>query len=217
MAWRARISVARIAKCMNCPERHLRDFILGHERVAQASNGVELLPQILVVGLISAYDAFLASLLRVVINRRPAIVLTSQKQLTFEELLHFPSIEAAKSALIDREIETVIRKSHHEHFDWMQRQLSVNLKQGLPIWPRFVELCERRNLFTHTGGVVSSQYLENCANHKADVSGVRLGARLSANGQYYRCAVEIVQEIGLKLCYVLWRKFDSENIDKADG
>jgi hypothetical protein len=147
------------------------------EMVKSAVRGGRMLPEVVVVGLISAYDGFLSSLLRVVIDKHPEIVLTSQKELTFKELLEFRSIEEARSTLIEREIESVIRKSHHEQFDWMEKHLDVPLRKGLAVWPKFIELCERRNLFTHTNGIVSGQYIKNCCDNKCNVSNIKIGKK----------------------------------------
>jgi hypothetical protein len=180
------------------------------------AGGARLLPEVVIVGLVSAYDGFLASLLTAVIERHEEIVLTSQKQLTYKELSEFKSIADARTALIEREVETVIRKSHHEQFEWMQQNLSVPLKKGLTVWPRFIELCERRNLFTHTNGVVSGQYLKVCGEHKCNVSDVQIGQKLKVSSTYYGHAAETIYEIGLKLCYVLWRKFNKPETGQAD-
>jgi hypothetical protein len=111
----------------------------------------------MIIGLVSAYDAFLANLLRAIITRHSDIVLTSDKTIRFSELASYSSIDDARTALIDREIESVLRLSHHEQFDWMEKIFHIKLRVKLPVWPRFVELCERRNLLTHTAGVVSKQ------------------------------------------------------------
>ena len=94
--------------------------------------------------------------------------------------------------------------------------MGLNLLAGLTVWPKFIELCERRNLFTHTGGVVSQQYLSICADHKCDITNISLGQRLRVQPKYLRGAIRIVYEIGIKLLYVLWRKFDPKNIGKID-
>jgi len=194
----------------------LPQFAKRSEKVIAAVKGSKLIPEVLVIGLISAYDGFLASLLKVIIASHPEIVLTSQKELTFKELLEFSSIQEARSTIIEREVESVIRLSHHEQFDWMQKHLDVKLKEGLNAWPKFIELCERRNLFTHTGGIVSSQYIRNCQFHNCDISGISVGQKLAANGKYFREAVNTIYEIGLKLCYVFWRKFRMDETNDAD-
>lgn len=194
-----------------------REFVIRQEQIVSAAEGLRLLPNILIIGLISTYDAFLASLMRVVCSKHPEIVLTSERQLTFKSLLEFSSIDDARRSIIDREIDAVIRRSHQEQFDWLEKHLSVKLRDKLTIWPDFVELCERRNLFTHTGGVVSAQYIKNCNDHKYKRTDIRIGQKLSADAKYFRSSVAIIHEIGLKLCYVFWRKFDGREVDEADS
>ena len=135
--------------------RHYREFLIRDDEVNAARFGAKNLPEVMVIGLISTYDAFLSDLMRAIAKKQPQIFLTVDKVIKFSDLTSFTSIEDAKISLIDNEIEGVIRESHHEQFEWMQKRFAIELKKELPIWPRFVELCERRNLFTHTGGVVS--------------------------------------------------------------
>jgi len=193
-----------------------REFMICRDEVAAARLGARHLPEVVVVGLISTYDAFLADLLRVVAKRQPGTFLTPDKTLKFSELTNFSSIDEARSYLIDKEIESLIRQSHHEQFDWMQKRFDVKLCENLPVWPKFVELCERRNLLTHTGGIVSKQYLEVCKEHKCNIEKVALGEKLTVNAEYFREAVGIIYEIGVKLCHVFWRKFAKEERKEAD-
>jgi len=120
--------------------------------------------------------------------------------------------------MIDRAIENVIRSSHSEQFDWMEKRFSISLRNSLPVWPKFVEVCERRNLLTHTGGVVSQQYIDNCKHHKCDVpADIALGDTLPVDRKYFAEAVNAIYEIGVKLCHVMWRKFAPEEREAADS
>ena len=188
-----------------------------NDEITAMKEGARLLPEVMVIGLVSCYDAFLSQLIRVVLNKQPEIVLTSEKTIKFSELSTFSSIEEARATLIDREIEAAMRDSHHEQFSWMESRFSIRLREELPVWPRFIELCERRNLLTHTGGVVSAQYLANCKAQKVDVTGIAVGSKLTVNSRYFSEAVNIVYEIGTKLCHVFWRKFAEEERKEADA
>ena len=194
-----------------------REFQVYNEEIHAVIDGAIHLPEVAIIGLVSTYDAFLGRLLHVVLNMHPEIVLTSQKEITFAELLQFGSIEEARSALIDREIEAVIRSSHQDQFSWMEARFSISLRKDLSVWPRFIELCERRNLLTHTGGVVSAQYLANCKAHKVDLSDVSVGTKLPVDSDYFSGAVGIIYEIGVKLCHVFWRKFAEKEREQADN
>src|SRR5262249_20380427 len=157
--------------------------------------GTAQLPQVMVVGLVSAYDAFLAHLLRAVFSIHPETVLTSEKSIKFSDLINYSSIEEARSSLIEREIDTVIRSSHHDQFAWMEQRFSIPLRDNLAVWPKFIELCERRNLLSHTGGTVSAQYLAVCKAHGVDVVGLKLGQKLIVTSEYLAEAVRTVYEI----------------------
>ncbi|MHA6730169.1 hypothetical protein [Devosia sp. A369] len=117
--------------------------------------------------------------------------MTSEREIKYSDLLSFASLEEAKYSLIDKEVESVLRNSHHEQFSWMENKFGMTLKNGLDIWPDFVELCERRNLLTHTGGYVSQQYLNNCAAHSHKCS-AKLGDKLETDAAYFKRAVQII-------------------------
>jgi hypothetical protein len=197
----------------------IREWRVYREETEAGLRGAKHLPEVMLIGLVSAYDAFLGKLLRVVFSRFPEMVLGSDdKTITLAELSKFDSIDDVRASLIEREIESVLRDSHHGHFDWMQKKFKISLRNDLLVFPKFVELCERRNLFTHTGGTVSAPYIANCKQFGADLDGVKIGDQLSVDAAYYRVAVNVVCEVGIKLCYVLWRKFaqaDQEEADKA--
>lgn len=177
--------------------------------------GARHLPEISTIGIISSYDAILTDLLKVVFKLKPEIIMTSDREIKFSDLVEFGSIEEARESIVSQEIEGAIRQSHHDQFAWMERKFGMPLTKNLEVWPDFVELCERRNLLTHTGGVVSRQYLKNCEAHgkKCDL---KPGDRLEVDVQYFRSAIEIVSEVGFKLIHTLWRKFSPSEREAAD-
>lgn len=93
----------------------------------------------------------------------------------------------------------------------------MTLTKNLDIWPDFIELCERRNLFTHTGGVISDQYIKVCRQHGCIVEGQTPGQTLQVDRKYYDHAVEVVLEFGAKLVQVIWRKLLPEDINAANS
>lgn len=174
-------------------------------------------PRALHVSLVSAFDAYLGDLLRSIFYLKPDLLQASQRELTFSELMCFESIEKAREYILEKEIESVIRESHAKQFDWMESRFGIPLRKGLACWPTFIELTERRNLFVHCDGTVSSQYLDVCKRHSIDTSAAKLGSRLEVNAKYFIEAFECLYEIGVKLAHVLWRKFDESNLVQSDS
>jgi hypothetical protein len=86
------------------------------------------------------------------------------------------------------------------------------------VWPLFVEVTERRNLFVHTDGVVPHQYLDVCERSSCTVAeDICLGKSLSITREYFTAAYECLYEIGVKLAQVLWRKLEPDKIRSADA
>ena len=151
---------------MHAINRLFRDV----ERTSAAST---LLPRSFLVSLVSHYDSFLGLLIETLFLSKPEIVNNSDKILSFSELMGFGSVEAARDHVIEKEIESVLRKSHAEQFDWLETNFKIKLREGLPVWPEFIEVTERRNLFVHTGGQVSAQYLKICRIHGVPCESLR--------------------------------------------
>jgi len=169
------------------------------------------------MGLIGAYDVFLSNLIRLIFTARPELLSTSERNISLKDLIEIGSIEAARERIIEKKVETVIRKSHPEQIEWLAGKLNVPLTKDLQIWPEFVELCERRNLLTHTSGIVSAQYLKVCQEHGCSVEDTQVGHKLKITAPYYRNAVQIIREFGMILIQVVWRKLTPEDINSADS
>ena len=176
-----------------------------------------LLPRSLLVSLISQYDAYLGRLIRHIILCKPEILNGSEKNLSFATLISFKSIEEAREHILEKEIEGVLRLSHADQFEWMEKKFGLPLTKNLKSWPLFIELTERRNLFVHTDGVVSSQYITTCKNHNYPIDvDLNEGQRLGVPQEYFQKAHAIILEIGVKLGHVLWRKIFPNDREKAD-
>lgn len=131
--------------------------------------------------------------------------------------MEFADIPEAREYLVEKEVESVICKSHVEHFAWLEKKLKTSFNKNLRSWPNFVELTERRNLFVHTNGVVSSQYLQVCKQHKCGMNpNIRTGTSLGVSREYFESAHGCLYEIGFKLAHVIWRKLQKEEIAQID-
>lgn len=191
-------------------EKHIKDL-------TASSLAVKKVPQIFFCALIHQYDAYLGKLLRVAFFVKPELLNASQRQLSFEELMKLNSIDAAREYLIEKEIESVIRESHDSQFSWMENRFGLVLRKDLPIWPTFVEMTERRNLFVHCDGNISSQYLSVCQKHSVNFEEqCAIGEQLEVTPQYFNRTVDCILEMGVKLGHVIWRKLQPDALANAD-
>lgn len=187
-------------------------------RVHKAGLAMTLVPRGLLVALVSQFDAYVGGLIRQLFKMREEIITASERNLTLSELIQFKSIDDAKEYIVGKEIESVLRESHTEQFAWLEAKFNLPLRKDLPVWPTFIEVTERRNLFVHTNGIVSHQYLEVCRKHGCKIpADICLGQSLPLTREYFQAAYECLFEIGVKLGQVLWRKIQSSDMVKADS
>lgn len=201
----------------NLPSKHLRLSARLSRKGKRASTAYKLLPRNFLVSYVSEYDAFLGDLIKQLLLLKPEIIDSSEKNISLSDLMELGSVESARSHMIEKEVETVLRKSHNDQFDWLEKTFSIPLRKGLDAWPGFIELTERRNLFVHCDGIVSTQYKLVCGRHKVKLDGVDVGEQLTVNRNYLNSSYEYLYEIGVKLSQVLWRKLCPDDLERAEG
>lgn len=199
------------------PLTHTGKLRLLDRKSTRAKLAYKRLPNIFLVSLVSEYDAFMGNLIRAILEVKPQILNTSEKNISYKDLEELNSIESAREQIIEREIESVLRKSHSDQFKWLEKTLDVTLTKDLKCWSSFIEITERRNLFVHCEGVVSSQYMAVCSLHGAkEVNDVKIGDSLSVSREYLKKSFQCLFEIAVKLSQVIWRKLVPSKISEAD-
>lgn len=170
----------------------------------------------LFVNLYSEYDFFFGVILRELYRRRPDLLAALSKQISFDELIKFESIESIKNSVLEAEIDSIRREGYVEQFSILHK------KFGLPLtkfqeWPDFVESAQRRNLLVHCGGHVSEQYLQVCdaAGYKFEVR-PKVGDCLTIGQPYFEKSAGLVARVGFMLVHTLWRKVLPTECERAN-
>ena len=107
------------------PSEHISAVRKRQRDEERAREGFRLLHQTFVVSLVSQFDSYLGNLVRIFYRAHPEALNSSEKQLSFEKLTEFNSIDAAREFVLESEVESVIRESHATHFDWLERKLGI--------------------------------------------------------------------------------------------
>lgn len=177
----------------------------------------DLLPKMTLVSLVSVFDAYLARLVRALFFVKPDSLNCSNKQLTFAQLSEFDSIETAREYVIECEIESLLRDSHTDQFEWLEKKLGIPLRKDLPAWKKFIEITERRNLIVHADGIASKHYIATCKKEGClPDPKIKIGDRLNVSPDYYEESCDVIAEIGIKLNQVMWRKLLPEQCQASD-
>ena len=211
------VKVVDLSRRVEIPTEHYSKWKKLKLRRDQTALARKLVPRSLFVSVVSQYDAFLGKILRLIFLARPELLNASKREISFADLVQFSSIEAAREHIIGKEIDSILRMSHVEQFKWMENRFEVTLTK-LDVWPIFVELTQRRNLFVHVDGFVSRQYIAECSNANCKLAdGIKEGDLLAVSPAYYDEACSCIFEVGVKLANVLWRKLFPDQLRDADS
>lgn len=199
------------------PPEHIRKNTQLRKGVENSITAIEIIKRNFLVSIVSQFDTYVSDLIKVIFEVRPEIIQASEKQLTFSELNRFKSIQEAQDYIIEKEIETVLRLSYTEQFKWFENKLKIQLRKDLSIWETFIEITQRRNLFVHSGGKISTQYLNVCKENNVQLDDkLKVGDELNMGFKYFDKSFKCLFEIGVKLNQVIRRNLLPDELEKAD-
>jgi hypothetical protein len=199
------------------PEDKISRFLDIEKSLSSSMAAVELFPINIVMAFVSQYDAYLGRLIKLIYSEKPELLNGSEKNISFAEMNSYTSIQEIKDYIVEKEVESVLRGSHKEHFIWLEKKMNITLTKDLPNFNTFLEIMERRNLFAHNDGVVSSQYLKIIKEYTNDyTANITHGERLKVDVDYFLKCYNVIFEIGVKLGHVIWRKYKPEETSNAD-
>ena len=199
------------------PIEYGKEFERSKTDLSRSINAFSLIPKNTVVAMVSLYDAYLADLIECAYTIKPELLNASEKEFSFSDIIAFGTIDLLKKHVIEKEVESILRESHIKQFEILSKKFKIELTKDLPSYNDFVEITERRNLFVHTNGKVSTQYLKTCKERPFDHkdADVQIGEELYVTPAYVEHCYNILFEIGVKLGQVIWRKLEN-NLEDAD-
>lgn len=206
---------------LQIPREKLKEYKKLEKKKLRAQKAFELIPPTYIISIVSLFDSFYAGLIRCVFSLKPDRLQESNQTFRYSEIKEYGSIKEIKQAIIDNTIEGLLRDSHVSQINWLEKALGVDTLKKFEGWGDFIELTERRNLFVHSEGVVSSQYLTECRRHGFDVSETRQGSKLIVDKEYFESSYRLVYRMGIMLTQILINKLylgvysnDTEERDK---
>lgn len=186
--------------------------IRGHEH--RLRRGRVLFQGNSIVALVSRFDDFFAAVMRFILRVQPGPLAASS--ISYLEVSQAKSVEELLDRFVKKHVENVLRESHTEQFKALT---SFTGKFDEPeLLAPFLEITERRNLHVHTGGRVSSQYIEVCQQAGVKLhSWLKKGAYLPVDRVYFKKACITMSEMAFKMTQTVMRKLFPKEIKIADA
>ncbi len=185
----------------------LRDFTDALDNINRVKASFSIIPRAFLNTLVSQYDAFLGLLIADYYREFPESLDASDKTVQFSEVVQADDIADIRESIIEREVDSVMRGDHAAQVEWLEKRAGCKIIEHIRGWDRFIEIVERRHLFTHNDGVVNKQYLRKTSGLKVKTE-TEVGTRLSVGRDYFEDAVTIFIEVTVNIFHRFWRKLD---------
>jgi hypothetical protein len=196
------------------------DFYTASREFEQlkSNRAPEVITKSLFMQMFSEFDSLTGKLLKIVYLKSDDLLKGISREISLADLLLHRDLDSVKRAMLDKEIETFRRDSYVEQFATLEKKFNLPLRK-FKEWGEFIELSQRRNLFTHNGGSVSDQYLSVCDREGYKFENrPRIGDTLQIDVQYFGRALRLISKVGVMLAYTLWRKvFPAETAEFHDS
>lgn len=194
--------------------KDLREFIKQNSRMKR---GDILFRRNIVVGLVSQLDNFLMDVLRVAFTQNSNWLKNAEKKLSYKEVLESASMDTLKQDLIIREIEQLMRDSHHAQLSFLDSKLKLGIEDGFSGWHCFIEITERRNLFVHNGGCVNQTYISNAERYEFPLNPkYRDGLSLTVSDNYIGDTIDCLHELTVRIAQGSARRIFPDCFHEAD-
>ena len=130
------------------------------ERLTEIETMIDYLPNNLIVSIASNYDLFLSRLLKKIILDKNMVSIIG-KELQLSEVVKYNTKEELISTCVDEFIDDLMRKSHKEQIQWIEKKFKIDIINSFNDWKSIYLFFEIRNVIVHNEAVVSRIFLGN--------------------------------------------------------
>lgn len=151
------------------------------------------------VYLVAAFENFLRDVLKITFGRKPEILSTSQKSITYEELVRFKQIDDALHHIIEKEASSVV----NQDIEGINKYFTDKFKVKMSVytnWKEFKERFYRRNIIIHNGGVTNRVYRSKTGYEGKD-------KRMYVSEEYLEKSFEMFEVVGFSVSEHFESKF----------
>ena len=169
------------------------------------------------MGLVSVLDHLISNLMHIAFVQNPSLVDADAGSILIKDVLSFTDFEEFRQSVIRTEIDKICWSGLDAQVKWIEKKFNIDaIVKNYKNWPVLNEIYQRRNLFAHSNGIVSSQYLKNGKSAGYDTDGIDLGIKLGVTKVYYRNSVHCIFEFGIMLSHILRKKLCGKVNSAAD-
>lgn len=168
---------------------------------ARLEDRLGFLQEMALVYAIALTEAFTKEYLQLIYVNKPEVI-KSRRQVTFEEVLSYGSIEELRRALAEKEVVDISYRSVDDLAEYLNYKFNLGIGDGLDWRQMFREAHYRRNILVHNRGIVNDLYASKV------VDAPSLGTSLGVSEWYLDRVLEALSSFATFLHESLADKFE---------
>ncbi len=202
---------AGIEISMTVPGHYSDRFRTALEAVDKAGKHPELLRRSALISLVSIVEWYTSEILHIFARNQPQIFDHTEKEITLQELVSFKSIEEAKSYYIEAKVESVLRGSIADWLKFLSSRVHLSMTYVQDLQQELEEVCNRRNLLVHNGGVVNKIYLSKTKN-----TNLNEGEEVHVTRDYLDRSVALFESIFILIAAEWWKRVAGDDESRSE-
>jgi len=167
-------------------------------KLSQPKNFIVFIRNMSLIYLVAAFESLLRKILEYAFQKKPEILMTCQKSVTYEDLLKFGDINDAKHLIIEKETR-IVNEDPEEIKKYFKQRFSIDISNFVD-WKEFKERFYRRNIIIHNSGFPNELY-----RLKTGYKGK--SKHLCVSKSYLSTSIRLLDAMGINICKHFNKKF----------
>ncbi len=169
-----------------------------------------------IISLVARYEEFFRDLTQTIFEAHPDRLKSQDRTINYEEAIALGSIDELKAKFIEKEVDRISKQPFDDQFRILKALTGVSCEE-LKVWPRFIEVLERRHVHAHCGGCATPKYIRVCKEYKVQIDpSITVGKYLRVDENYFEQAYSALFEVGFFIGQGVYRKIFPKDLVPAD-
>jgi hypothetical protein len=163
------------------------------------------------------FDSFVGNMIRAIFELRPEKREVLQRGISFADLDGVSSLGAARALLVEKEIETILRRRRTEQLEWFVSQCGMNPLDDSLI-SEFADVSALRNVIAHHGGRITNKVAVGIHGRESSLlSRYPVGSQVYITEDDLSAIHDTLFLVSIAISQGIWHEIRPDQSEEADA
>ncbi|HCC06994.1 MAG TPA: hypothetical protein DEP72_02335 [Clostridiales bacterium] len=168
-----------------------------------------VLYQSALISLIVTFEYLISCAIRQKLTLFPKSIGKEGTKLSLDEIIKLDSLESATEYVIDQEVYKLMMKGFEGWYEYIKKDMKINIEYIDNNMAEVKEIFLRRNLFVHNAGIINNLYINEVGNKKGNIV---LNKKIDINREYIEKSIKALSIVGYEIILCISDKI----LEKSD-